>query len=198
MAIAGRSVEAIFLTAPLHDIGKIRIPGRILCKGGPLNSDEWAAVRQHCSIGARIVRESPQIGSIFLGLGSVFSPSAVASGASYLRKVAALIVLQHHERWDGNGYPQGLEGTETSLESRIAAVADAFDVLTSDRPYRPAYPEEWALEAIHEEAGSCFDPAVCAAFVKALPQIRSIRRRFADDPRTCLATESVACLPVAL
>jgi putative two-component system response regulator len=198
MALAAHSVEAIFLTAPLHDIGKIRIPGRTVGKAGPLNSDEWAAVRQHCSIGVRIVRESPQIASVFLGLGSVFSPSAVASGASYLRKVAALIVLQHHERWDGNGYPQGLEGTEASLESRIAAVADAFDALTSDRPYCPAYPEEWALETIHEEAGTSFDPAVCAAFVKALPQIRSIRRRFADGPRTCPATESVDRMLAAL
>jgi len=186
----------LFLTAPLHDIGMSRISDSILCKGGPLSSDESAVMRQHCSIGARMVRENRQIGSLFLSLGSLLSPSAVASGASYLTKVAASIALEHHERWDGNGYPQGLDGAETSRESRIAAVADAFDAMTSNRPYCPAYPEEWALETIYEEAGSHFDPAVCAAFVKALPQIRSIRRRFADDPSPSPATGAVDRLPV--
>jgi putative two-component system response regulator len=196
LGMADRAAEALFLTAPLHDLGKSRVADRILGKGGPLSSDEWDVMRQHCSIGARMARENPQIASLLLNLGSLLSPSAAASGASYLRKVAASIALQHHERWDGNGYPQGLDGAETSLESRVAAVADAFDAMTSDRPYCPAYPEEWALEMICEESGSQFDPAVCAAFVKALPQIRSIRRRFADDPTPSPATGVVGLLPV--
>jgi len=195
LGMPDRSGEAMFLTAPLHDIGKVRIPESILCHGGPLNSDESAVIRQHCAIGARIVRENPQIGSLFLKLGAIFSPSAAASGAGYLRKVAASIALQHHEWWDGNGYPHGLDGAESSLESRIAAIADAFDAMTSNRPYGPAYAEEWALEIIHEEAGSHFDPAVYAAFVKALPQIRSIRHRFADEPRACPVIEPVGYAP---
>jgi putative two-component system response regulator len=191
LVLANRSAEALFLTAPLHDIGKIRIPAGILCKGGPLSSDESAVVRQHCSIGARMALENPQIGSLLLSLGSILSPSAAASGAGYLRMMAASIARQHHERWDGNGYPQGVDGAETTLESRIVALADAFDAMTSDRPYCPAYSEEWALETIYEESGSHFDPAVCEAFFKALPQIRLIRRRFADESSPSPASGAV-------
>jgi putative two-component system response regulator len=102
-------------------------------------------------------------------------------GQDPVLEMAASIALTHHEKWDGSGYPQGLAGESIPLESRIVAIADVFDALTSNRPYRPARPEEEALTIIETTAGHHFDPKVYAAFVKSLPEIRAIRSRFADN-----------------
>ena len=96
-------------------------------------------------------------------------------------EMAASVALTHHEKWDGSGYPQGLAGEAIPLQSRIVAIADVYDALTSNRPYRVARPEEEALTIIEVTAGSHFDPRVYAAFLGALPEIRDIRRRFDDD-----------------
>ena len=96
-------------------------------------------------------------------------------------EMAATIAISHHEKWDGGGYPRGLLGEAIPLESRIVAVADVFDALTSNRPYRPARPEEEALTIMAATVGSHFDPRVHAAFVRSLPEIRAAAARFADD-----------------
>ena len=136
-------LETVRLGAPLHDIGKIWVPKSILCKPGPLNEAELARVREHPAVGAGIVRAVP----------------AVSAALPY--------VLYHHERWDGRGYPTGRAGRAIPLGARVLAVADAFDAMTSERPYRHALGAEYALEEIERCSGSQFDPAVVRAFVSA-------------------------------
>jgi putative nucleotidyltransferase with HDIG domain len=128
--------------ALLHDIGKMGIPDEILRKPGPLSAEEWATMRQH-PIHAR----------------EMLSPIA------YLRP-AIDIPYNHHEKWDGSGYPNGLKGEQIPLAARIFAVVDIFDALTSNRPYRPAWPREKALDYIREQAGKYFDPKVAEVFLK--------------------------------
>lgn len=127
----------------LHDIGKIGVPDHILRKPGPLSDEEWAVMKEHPRIGAKLLE-----------------------GIEFLNG-AASIVLHHHERWDGGGYPQGLSGTDIPLEARAFAVADAFDALTSDRPYRKAMSAEAAREIIAAEAGTHFCPDSVSAFLTA-------------------------------
>jgi putative two-component system response regulator len=172
--------ETIFLAAPLHDIGKIAVPDRILLKPGPLNDAESASMRQHCYAGARILREDALVRDAYFHWRAVDSQSAVREFTNPILEIAASIALTHHERWDGNGYPEGLAGEAIPLESRIVAIADVYDSLTSTRPYRVAYPEERAVRIIREGAATHFDPQVHAAFLSALPEIRVMRERFAD------------------
>jgi len=124
----------------LHDIGKVGIPESILCKSGPLNELEWIVMRSHPYVGAKIVEPIPFMGD------------------------AVEIVRSHHERFDGSGYPAGLRGEEIPLGARIFAIADAFDAMTSDRPYRRALPLEEAVERIVAGAGTQFDPECAKAF----------------------------------
>jgi putative two-component system response regulator len=108
-------------------------------------------------------------------------------------EMAATIALTHHKKWDGGGYPRGLSGETIPLESRIVAVADVFDALTSNRPYRSARPEDEVLTIMEADVGSHFDPRVHAAFVRSLPEIRAIRARFADD-EIVFAQPETACV----
>jgi putative two-component system response regulator len=133
----------------LHDIGKIGIPERILSKPGPLTEEEWAIMRTHPIVGAQIL-----------------------SPVKFLAP-ALPIVEAHHERWDGSGYPRGLRGEEIPLGARIFALVDAFDAMTSERPYRTALPFEEALEAIARGAGTQFDPEVVRAFLDLCADARA-------------------------
>jgi HD-GYP domain-containing protein (c-di-GMP phosphodiesterase class II) len=130
--------------ALLHDIGKMGIPDNILRKAGELSDDEWAMMRQH-----------PQLAYEML------SPIA------YLLP-ALDIPYCHHEKWDGTGYPRGLKGEEIPLAARIFAVVDVLDALTSDRPYRPAWAKNKAIEYIRQKAGSHFDPSVVRVFLRLI------------------------------
>ena len=125
----------------LHDIGKVGIPESVLCKPGPLDDDEWVVMRAHPEIGGKIVEPIR------------FLADAVE------------IIRSHHERWDGTGYPQGLRGERIPLAARIFAGVDSFDAMTSDRPYRRAMSETYALEQIHDGTGSQFDPDIVTAFL---------------------------------
>ena len=128
--------ESIRIASPLHDVGKIGIPDRVLLKPGKLDDEERAAIERHAEIGYRMLR----------------------GAGSDLLDLAASIALTHHERFDGAGYPQGLRGEEIPLEGRIAAVADVFDALTTDRVYRPAFPFDEAIGMLIEGRGTQFDP----------------------------------------
>jgi response regulator RpfG family c-di-GMP phosphodiesterase len=128
----------------LHDIGKMGIPDSILLKPGPLSEEEWGIMRQHPVFAYQLL-----------------SPIA------YLRPALA-IPYAHHEKWDGTGYPRGLKGDEIPLEARVFAVVDVWDALTSDRPYRPAWPGERAREYIREQAGRHFDPNVAETFLQMI------------------------------
>lgn len=142
LGIADEAVNLIRLAAPLHDVGKIGIPDAVLLKPGRLTPDEFEVVKMHPSIGARIL----------------------GGGRSAYLQVAEEIALGHHERWDGMGYPHGLRGDAIPLPARIVAVADVFDALTHDRPYRPAWETGRAFAEIDREMGLQFDPHVVAAF----------------------------------
>jgi len=152
-------------------------------KPGPLSDEEWTVMQRHCEIGEKILREQSKA---VVPLFEWYSDSPDAAEKSPGRvdpmlEMAASIALTHHEHWDGSGYPRGISGEAIPLESRIVAIADVYDALTSTRPYRFARPEEEALTIIASSVGSHFDPLVHAAFLRALPEIRSIQSRFADD-----------------
>ena len=141
LGVADEEVELIQRAAPLHDIGKIGIPDRILLKPGKLTLQEFAHVKTHTYIGARIL----------------------AGGRTPMIRMAAQIALAHHERWDGSGYPNGLEGEAIPFASRIVSVADVFDALVNKRHYKPAWPIEAAMAEISAQQGHQFDPQVVDA-----------------------------------
>lgn len=142
----------IYLAAPLHDIGKIAIADALLSKPGRLDPAEMATMREHVTIGARILQ----------------------NGSSELVRIAELIAQSHHERWDGAGYPDRLSGTDIPIEARIVAIADVFDALCSERPYKQAWPLERAYAEIVAGSGSHFDPACVTAFQSRWPEIAAI------------------------
>jgi putative two-component system response regulator len=148
-------VELILRAAPLHDVGKIGIPDAILLKPGSLTDAETQVMRSHTVIGARVL----------------------SGGKSDVMQMAEKIALSHHERWDGNGYPHGLFGTEIPIEARIVTVADCVDALTHNRPYRMSWPLVQALEEIERCSGSHFDPDVVAALMSS-----DCRRRIVASP----------------
>lgn len=150
LGLPADEVETIRLTAPLHDLGKVGIPDGILLKPGRLTDAERELVQRHTEVGARIL----------------------AAGRSRMVVMAEAIARSHHERWDGTGYPDGTAGEAIPLAARIVALADFYDALTSDRPYRPAWPRERVVEEITAGRGSHFDPRVVDAFVaKVLPHL---------------------------
>jgi putative two-component system response regulator len=152
LGLPDEDIELLRRAAPLHDVGKIGIPDSILLKPGRLTADEFETVKTHTLIGAGI-----------LG-GSRFP----------LLQVAAEIALSHHERWDGSGYPRGLAGESIPLVGRIVAIADVFDALIHERPYKAAWPVADALAEIERQSGRQFDPHVVAAFRDAYSTLHHV------------------------
>ena len=144
--------------APMHDIGKIGIADSIMLKPGKLTDEEFAIMKRHPEIGAEILGESDV----------------------QLLRLARSVALHHHEKWDGSGYPFGLKGNSIPVEARIVALADVFDALTSERPYKKAWTVEAAMEYVEEQSGRHFDPRLVELFRAALPEILSIKERFAE------------------
>jgi putative two-component system response regulator len=145
--------------APMHDVGKIGIPDRVLLKPGPLDPDEWKIMQGHAHIGAEIIGQHDH-GVLAL---------------------ARNIALSHHEKWDGSGYPNGLAGKDIPLEGRICAIADVFDALTSIRPYKKAWTEQEALDFLVKQKGKHFDAELVDLFLAQMPAIRAIRERWAEQ-----------------
>ena len=150
--------ELMLHASPMHDIGKIGIPDHILLKPGKLGPEEWEIMKTHATIGANILEGDD----------------------SDLMRCASEIALTHHEKWDGSGYPYGLSGEAIPLTGRIAALADVFDALTSERPYKKAWTVESAVDLIKESRGTHFDPELVAVFLQQLPEILNIRDRFSE------------------
>jgi putative two-component system response regulator len=173
--------KGIFLTSPLHDIGKIGVPDNILLKQGKLTSDEWRIMRRHCEIGADILRQDPVRWSKVEMCHDLLGLTETVKSDNPFLKMAKTIALTHHERWDGYGYPFGLSEGEIPLESRIVTVADVYDALYSKRPYKPGYTDSKVLEIMRENNGIQFDPGVFACFEKSLDLFDDIRSQFSDQ-----------------
>jgi putative two-component system response regulator len=165
--IDGLYIQSIYETSPLHDIGKVGIPDRILLKPGRLTRQEFSIMTEHAQIG-----------------GDTLQAVADAYPEAGFLQMAYEIAISHHERWDGSGYPKGLSGEDIPLCGRIVSVADVYDALTSHRIYKPKYSHEKAVSIITEGSGSHFDPALVRAFLKLEQQFMTVNRRFEDDPNT--------------
>jgi len=163
--VTAEFVEAIYLTSPLHDIGKVGIPDSVLLKPGRLNDAEFNVMKEHVNIGGE----------------TLMAAANQYPEAQFLR-MAAEIALTHHEHYDGSGYPRGLAGDEIPLCGRIAAVADVYDALTSKRVYKEAYTHAVARKIVVGERGSHFDPAIVDAFLRNEEAFDSVRRAYSEQP----------------
>lgn len=153
LGMSAKEALNIRYASPMHDVGKIGIPDKILLKPGKLTDEEFEIMKTHTTIGAKILDRSK----------------------SEILRVAHRIALYHHEKWDGRGYPMGLGGSDIPLEARIVSVFDTFDALTNRRPYKEPYPLDLALKIIREQRGKQFDPAVLDAFFDHFKDILAIR-----------------------
>jgi len=159
MGLTEEEVNKIGYSSILHDVGKLHVPDAILKKAGKLTEDEWEEMKKHPEGGAAILRNKD------------------------FYHVARDIAANHHERWDGTGYPAGIKGEEIPLASRIVTVADVFDALTTERPYKKAWTETEAMDKILQDRGKAFDPAVVDAFEALFRRgkISELMRRYADQ-----------------
>ncbi|CAM4523994.1 HD-GYP domain-containing protein (c-di-GMP phosphodiesterase class II) [Paenibacillus endophyticus] len=144
--------------SPMHDIGKVAIPDAILQKPGKLTAEEYEQMKEHATIGYRLLRKSKR----------------------QLLQAAAIVAWQHHEKWDGTGYPQGLAGESIHIYGRITALADVFDALGSSRVYKEAWSMERILALVKEERGRHFDPRVVDVFLEQLPSILDVKVLYKD------------------
>jgi two-component system, response regulator RpfG len=158
LGLGAETVHVLEVAAPMHDIGKIGIPDSVLLKDGPLTSGETQVMRDHPRMGYDILKGSP---SKYLSMG-------------------AIIALGHHEKFDGSGYPNGLHGEDIPLVARIVAVADVFDALVSERPYKKAWALEDAIEFVKSQRSKHFDPTCIDAFLSDRSAIDTVMREFAD------------------
>ncbi|WP_245832214.1 HD domain-containing phosphohydrolase [Oceanospirillum sanctuarii] len=158
MGFSAADAETLAAAAPMHDIGKLGIPDAILCKPGRLTTEEFDTIKFHPEIGAKIL-DNPD---------------------SELLHVAREIALYHHEKWDGTGYPKGLAGENIPLVARIASLADVFDALVSERPYKKAWTIPEAVSLFEEQKSKHFDPRVVDAFKRVLPKILEVKDRLKE------------------
>ncbi|HKJ03975.1 MAG TPA: HD domain-containing phosphohydrolase, partial [Geopsychrobacteraceae bacterium] len=191
--LPAKKIETICLASSLHDIGKVAIPDRILLKPGPLTSEEFDIIKTHTTVGAKMLEHS----------------------SHEVIRVARSITLNHHERWDGSGYPQGLVGDKAPLEGRIVMLADQYDALRAQRPYKEAFSHEKACRIIlkgdDRTSPSHFDPQILAAFKVKAPDIEQLWERTNEvapdqqpgrnalagqlgEPLNRVATDESACL----
>jgi putative two-component system response regulator len=153
-------VDLIFKASPMHDIGKLGIPDSILKKPGKLTDEEFEVMKRHPAIGAGII----------------------GAHKSELLECARVVALTHHEKWNGRGYPRGRAGDDIPIEGRIVALADVFDALTSERPYKKAWSVEDTMALIQREAGQHFDPNLVPLLAERVPEFIEIKRRYDDAP----------------
>jgi putative two-component system response regulator len=169
------------LASTLHDMGKLGVPDAILGKPGPLTEEERAVMREHCRIGAAIcASDSRTLRGPFVSQ-LVTGAMMLKQATSPLLQMASRIALTHHERWDGDGYPDGLRGEEIAIEGRITAVADVFDALSSKRPYKEPFPLETCFAMIEAESGKHFDPEVVRVFLELKSQVAAVDLAYRDE-----------------
>ena len=158
LGLSTEDQSLILQAAPMHDVGKIGIPDQILLKPGLLTPDEFAIMRTHSEIGFELLKGSDSI----------------------ILQAAASIAISHHEKYNGSGYPYGVAGDASPLFGRIVAVADVFDALTSERPYKKAWPIERAVDYVREGAGGHFDPSCAEAFLACQEDVLKIHAQYQD------------------
>lgn len=158
IGVNGNALDILFQAAPMHDIGKVGIPDSILLKQGKLTPDEWSTMQTHSEIGARILEHH----------------------TSPLMMAAKEIAHFHHEKWDGSGYPQKLKGIEIPINARIVIIADIFDALTIERPYKKPWALDKAVDYIISEEGRFFEPELIKVFKDVLPEFIKIKDKFND------------------
>lgn len=158
MGMSDREVELVLYASPMHDVGKLGVPDAILLKPGPLDDDEWKVMQNHTIYGAKILEGSD----------------------SEILEYSRVIALSHHEKWNGKGYPNKLKGEDIPLTGRIVAMADVFDALTSQRPYKKAWSLEEAKAEIIKDSGSHFDPKLGECFVSCFDQIVEIYYQYQE------------------
>lgn len=159
------TIELLYKSAPLHDIGKVGIPDRILLKPGKLTPEEFEIMKTHTTLGRDAILAAERL---------------LPSPASFLA-LAREIAWTHHERWDGTGYPRGLVGSSIPISGRLMAVADVYDALISKRVYKPAMSHEASVGVIREGAGTHFDPDLIAGFLEVAEELRGVASRFVDS-----------------
>jgi len=158
VGLPDRDVELILLASPLHDFGKIGVPDSVLHKPGKLESDEWDVMKSHAELGEAMLNKSGR----------------------EIMKAAAIIAGQHHEKWDGSGYPRGIEGESIHVFARITALADVFDALGSKRCYKDPWPLDKVMELIRAESGKHFDPTLVEILCENIDDMLSITEKFPD------------------
>jgi putative two-component system response regulator len=158
VGLSEERANIILQAAPMHDIGKIGTPDRILLKPGALDEEEWNIMKRHPGIGAGIIGKHD----------------------SELLKVARMVALTHHEKWDGSGYPKGLVGEEIPLEARIVAIGDVFDALTTARPYKKAWSIERTVEVMQKDSGTHFDPNLIPLFFGKMDDILVVKDKWGE------------------
>jgi putative two-component system response regulator len=166
LGLSAAEQETILRAAPMHDVGKIAIPDHILLKPDKLTTAEFDLMKQHAEYGYEILKNS----------------------RAPLLDVAAVIARSHHEKFDGSGYPFGLVGEAIPLHGRIVAVADVFDALTSERPYKPAWELARAIEYLRAGSGAHFDPRCVEALLIRIDDAMKIRTEFQDQPESSRLT----------
>jgi len=159
------TINAMFKTAPLHDVGKVGIPDNVLLKPGKLTAEEWVVMKTHAKLGADALMQAGE--------------SSGGRGVSFL-KYAHEIALGHHEKWDGSGYPNSLSGNDIPLSARLMAVADVYDALISKRCYKEAFSHEKALSIMAEGKGQHFDPLMLQVFLDNEPAFFAIAEKYND------------------
>ena len=164
LGMSPKQVKDILYAAPMHDVGKIGIPDGILMKSGKSTDEEFALIKTHTTIGAKILGNS----------------------RAKLLQFAQQIALSHHEKWNGEGYPQGLAGEDIPLAARIVGLLDVFDALTSRRPYKDPYPIEVACAIIEKERGQHFDPHLVDVFLENVDEMSKIKAEVSSAKNVCL------------
>lgn len=156
--LSSKEAEILFTASPMHDIGKVGIPDSILNKPGALTPQEWKIMKTHSVIGYNILKNSKR----------------------EVLKAAAIVAREHHEKWDGSGYPRKLKGEKIHIFGRITAIADVFDALGSDRCYKKAWEDEKIFQLLLEEKGKHFDPTLIELFMNNVDEFKKIRDKYQD------------------
>ena len=159
LGMSHEEAELLKLASPMHDIGKVAIPDEVLKKPGKLTEQEFEVMKTHTAIGYNLLKNSSR----------------------RILKTAAIVAYEHHERWNGNGYPRGIAGEAIHIYGRITAIADVFDALGSDRVYKKAWELDRILNLFKQERGQHFDPRIVDAFMEKLPDIMHIRELYSDE-----------------